>query len=395
MVLPKGIAPDSGHLTTVGSKVLSTVYNPFSIRNNQPKWPDGLASYSIGKKRQYCSEVYGRDLVIALFPGYYNWCQAYEWNEALNHFFLATNHHQWNIDDLTFFATANVAKWYQTDYKTAKYASWRPVSVGLRIECANNDEDNDGWFEAIRTSRDTYRHRFGILAAQGATATEPNTPFPGPIVKERPFCRTTLYHGMVLPSDLTVQEWHSARNWALQPSYATGKLKDIGDYIFALNQSNNDNEFIKLRPVSTDGDGVQEQTVYRRNYDLITQYSPIPVILDTNPIPAGNAMNFIPITEVAQENGLPTTATKIPDFQKSFVSDAFDMILIRVHGLDVTRLMIHTVSNLELTCNEHSPYAQFLTISYPNKDALDAFKAVQAKQRERPFFLPDTGRYFA
>ena len=83
---------NAGSSNSYSDKVFSTLYNPFSIKNNNPKWPDGLANYSVGKKNQFSSEVYGRDLVLCLFPGMSNWFQCYLWDETENRFELLTNH---------------------------------------------------------------------------------------------------------------------------------------------------------------------------------------------------------------------------------------------------------------------------------------------------------------
>jgi len=400
MVLPPGSGPDSGHQTTIGSKTMSSIFNPFSIRNNQPKWPDGLASYSIGRKNQYTSEVYGKDLVFAFFPGLLNWCQVYYWDEDANVFHLVSNHHKYDNVDLMYEFSNDLGTgtndnhvWRNVNIDPKYYESWRPVSLGLRIECVNNDEDNDGWFEAIRTNRDTYRHRLGIIKA--GTGGLNDTTLKSANTAPTSYEHTDLYHGMMYPATMTVQEWYSARNWALHPSYSSGKLKDIGDYIFTLNQTTNDNEFIKLRALSVAPTGVIPQDVYRREYDTssVTLKYTIPPVWGTSTAVA-DTTNYIPVTEVNQETGTTTQASLIPDVQKLYISDAFDMILIRVHGLDNTRLMLQSVQNIELTCGERSPYLQFTSVSYPNKEGLAQYLNIQSKQRETPYYRTETGLYF-
>lgn len=385
-------SPPSGSTTTVGNKTLSTLYNPFSIKNNTPKWPDGLTNYSIGKKTQFSSEVFGRDLVIALFPGVMNWCQCYEWDETANVFDLLTNHCKQNLDVLyneSIDATQGIFS-YADRYNSSapKYSAWRGVSYGLRLDCVNSDEDHDGWFECIRVNRDTYRHRFGIVQAGSETGTlivddgtEPTAPPPTFV-----YNRATVHDGESLPSLHTVQEWYSARNWALMPSYATGKLKDIGQYIFSLNQSSDDNELIKVRTVNFDKTGTTFEPINFKTYNP-PYYTVPPTRLSRESL--ANTRTWVPTVEVAQEGGNPTSAVNIPDFQRSFLSDSFDIILIRVHGLDRTRLLMHSVCNLEFTCGEESPYNSFLSISYPNKEGITKYKESIAQNRRLPFYKVD------
>ena len=270
---------DGGAALTFGNKQLAILYNPFSFKNNQPKWPDGLASYSIGRKQQVATEVKGKpDLVFVLFPGMTNWLMAYSsvlpkgttsgtTTLTNDHVDVVLNHHQhktfnWKSDGL---------KWGpQVD---SDYSAWRPVSTAVKFKHVNSDEDNEGWFEAIRTSRNTIHGKMGVVYQKAAAGGAPNaTVWTEPLAVAAPG-KLSVGPANVFPEFNLAKSWMEASQWSMQPSYTVGKLKDIGRYIFQLNQEKTINEFQKIRNWEVDVKS-QKNDAKDDNVTLIdTQYN--------------------------------------------------------------------------------------------------------------------------
>lgn len=411
MVLSLG--PESGQQTTYANKQMATVVNPFSIRNNDPKWPDGLANYSKGVKRQFSSEVWGRDIVIALFPGKWNWVTAFHWDEAANVAPIVALHGEstevTGIQAQVNFVNAGVT--LKQD-ENSQYGMWRISGAALRIVTANSDQDSDGWFECIRTDRNVTRHKFGLFLNRKLSALKipgandnPVNPTgllyaePANGYRYEPYGRMAVYNGYTFPTQLTVQEWYSARNWALSPTYASGKLKTLNNYIFSLNNIRDDNPFKRTKNVHYDyGQSVySEDTLKYWRFDRtrLPPYHDPSTVYNWNgndQALAGFQVHF-PYQEVGQEGHVPIAAPHIRDWNEFANDPSWDMIIIRIHGVDKTRLVLHSVSNLEYTASDISKLNRNLTVTYPCKEQLQSWKQQQAKIRRIPFFKPE-GNWF-
>lgn len=410
-----------GEQTQYGEKQINALYNPFTFTNCAPKWPDGLANYSIGRKQQFSSEVYGADILICLFPGAGNWCQAWFWDEAANDAMMLANHGDTRTFKFTRdkYDTINVpaidparnATLLPEGFRTKqqRFDKWRGVSYALHINCCNNDEDNDGWFECIRTSRNSFRHRFGILTDEltGANALT------------RGIYQPVIYNGHVVPAAATIQEWFSCRNWALNPSYATGKLKNIQKLIFKLNPESTFNPFQKMKPITwtneepappAEGEDPPAPTGQVQSAEAADQHKVYDYdwsgfdYMETPPstpsIKGSIGEVRTPATElndhpfeitpdgVTNTNGIkknPTDTIFIPDWDESVIDESWDMILIRVHGLDRTRLNLHSVANVELMCGEYNTYTPFLSVAYSADEKLERYITNTQKNQKLPF----------
>jgi hypothetical protein len=384
MVLATG--PQEGKGTTFSEGAMSTVYNPFSIRNNTPKWPDGLANYSVGLKKQFASDIYGRDFVVCLYPGLVNWLQAYSYNEVADRMSLHAVHHARNTG-VAFGVNVDPdpypVQWTYEGY----FSYWRITGAACRILSANSDEKCDGWFECIRTSRGNYTHRLGVVG----TSVEVH-PHDDDCIHTHQ--RYQLKTGDMVPTDATVQEWMSCRNWALNPSYASGKIKDLEQYIFSLNQTGDSNEFVAMRNVNLPGGG---HYLVRPRHVQYTDTNLRPPVLADPPAQQyeDGTTVFFTYSEIQQDGGaVPPTAAEVVDISGSFVSDSWDIILIRLHGIDETRLALHSVCCYEMLCEEGSERSQYETLCYPSTDALEAYKKFQNQFRKIPFWKPPTGQYY-
>lgn len=327
-------------------KQMATLYNPFSLKNNQPKWPDGKAQYSIGRKHQHAAEITDNNFVVVLFPGLTNWCIAAK-HDGTTATLLAnhgstlsvkyahgvdTGSHWWNVG-------SGIADHFET---------WRPVSYAMVIKNINNDEWNEGWFEAIRTPRNVFMETFGL-------STEDTTENSNPQV----------FVANAVPDAVSMQAWFNSMKWTNQPTYVTGKLKDIGNYMFQLNNQKRDNDFLKVRNLSLHSEALNEETVNVYN--------------DTA---------NIAIPKIGLESGSTITAGEIKNFENTVIHDSLDIVLVRIHGNtdeeNKTKMLIHTCANQEFMCAENSEFAQYQSAAYPALYELNSYLEYRSKFSKIP-----------
>ena len=407
---------NKGEHSRYGDKHIHQLYNPFSVHNNAPKWPDGLADFSIGRKQQFASQIFGSDLLICLFAGSSNHCMAFTWDENRDRSVLLANHR--TSQDFEFEnnppfdpdAGSGPAEglvqpigWSEdVNGRNIRFDNWRGVSYALHVNCCNNDEDNDGWWEAIRVQRNTFRHRFGLIIDRNR---QPERPGQQAFYTETGYLKHYVpetFVGDACPAYMTVQEWYSARNWALNPSYQTGKLKNIQKVMFRLNQTQTLNEFQKMRPVpwdNTEAHSSQWQPQHHAVYNMDVNEAYPKVHVDTDEQYVSSL--WVPFTELNQEalynfnDDAPITIDAlgenwaqntydISEWMKTSISEGFDMILIRVHGLDRTHLNLHSVQCTELMCSESNSYNTFMTSSYAARDQLERYIEYVQKNQKYP-----------
>lgn len=95
---------------------------------------------------------------------------------------------------------------------------WRVVSQGTRFQMTNNSDENEGWFEAVRLNP-------CVIAAEEAKWTLDSAG----ILK--------LASADALPYVKT------GETWASDPTYVTGKLRDLHQYVWKHNSVNTDHDF--------------------------------------------------------------------------------------------------------------------------------------------------------
>jgi hypothetical protein len=132
---------------------------------------------------------------------------------------------------------------------------WRLVSAGLKVILTDNSVQNDGWFEAIRlnwskTERsNTY---FDLVDEEGVAI--PNR------------CIIGIDMSSV---DAAVLAFESV--WTNDPSYMTGKLRDIDKYMFYL-QSMEERDFVFYKSSWTDdahGISPSYDSLIDKNFDNV------------------------------------------------------------------------------------------------------------------------------
>lgn len=405
---------NAGPQNTFKEKTLALLYNPFSIKSNHPKWPDGLATFSIGHKKQNATELYGNNHMFALYPGQLSWCHgvAYDARIAPNDNFVHLNRDYSNTlllhgvtencnsgPDFNMYRVLNsdIPNAFAWTYADEDYTAWRPVSYGMKIRCCNTDDENEGWYEAIRLDMEYFRGKFGVF---GLMHRMPVGVRKGTIeachheslldtthagyVAQKKAAQPYFKSGMTAMTDRAVRHFMHDMDWYRFPTYACGSFKDIGDVMFQLNPTKEDNSFIKTRNVTIDRASCWECGVWANMYDAVNpklnnyQWKNL-YFFDANNPSWGrlandgasdmNAMELIhPRTEVD-----PIQAYQVGDFTDTFMGRAFDVVLVRVHGTENTRTMVHTSGCTEHLVGDNVKETRHMTVAYKCKEALDRF----------------------
>lgn len=197
------------------SQQLHMFHNPFSGTTTQPKIPDGKVSQSLGFTTQYVGEVQNEDggdtLEILLFPGMNTAVQ-------INGSAQATLGRDYYLPGFVGSAGAdwsNASPAGNTGFSVInreKYALWRLVSCGLQLKLLNSQEEDDGWWEAIRFHREINEKEWRLTTADNSSSNG--------------------ISGTVAPRfDQIVDGGPSLVN---EPSYSTGLLRDLHRVQFEL-----------------------------------------------------------------------------------------------------------------------------------------------------------------
>lgn len=272
---------------------LATYYNPFSTATTNPKIPDGKAYHSAGIRLQAVKEFVmstGNTLDLLLFPGLSNGLIVAKQDPASTRYMPYQSHGRF---------VGNTTLMEQPVETTI--SSWRVVSQGLKITLTNNSDENDGWWEAIRV-QPGFASSFGMVNPEG----------------DGSFYIGTTADSADLPAvDVDKQMVEN-------PSYVTGKLRDIHKHLFCLAPQGKDHDFTKILARFSETDA----------------------------------------------EGYPTAADLNFDFN-------FDCIYIRIHGRSgatPTRIMTHVVSNQEVIYDEGAQLTRYHSETEHNEAAFDRAK---------------------
>ena len=403
-----------GPQRTFSQKQESVLFNPFTIHNNSPKWPDGLASYSISKKYTRVSEIRGKDHVIILFPGFVNWMCCYtEWfpdeetrittpvKTQLQEYVNTANHGIYNFDeeeqpDATLIRiqnevatitdpalqsgqiTTNVRQLYDAQDIVCE---WRPVSIGMRLYCANNDQQNHGYLECIRMPSTLLKENFGIIVNQDPILNY----FCNPVVDFVTPLSPQLAQGyLALPQP---EELVTGNNTKLQglPSYSILPYKDVSDYQFLLNPSMNSNEFNTKHNLIFNEKATTEANNVLFKYDTttdvyvaVTQTEFTPKIYD-------------PKRNLHDPNNptYPITHYDNIFLEEGFLTHSHDVIVIRLHGTYESRFVIHTCANYEYLSINDNKYPS--TVTYTDHNLINRYIENRTTYHKLPY--DNKGKY--
>lgn len=168
---------------------------------------------------------------------------------------------------------------YKDESPTEACVAWRCVAAGLRMSLTNNQEEDDGWWEAIRF-KPNWKNRLGTFLTKtgpGADLTlagcNPNPP------------TNILVAGHMAYEDSPAyfQHWwlDAKQQFAGHSSYCSGKLRDLHHFTFRLKRTGKDHPFMEFgrpNPNQDEGDyplinpvGSEDQTPwFDPNWDVVT-----------------------------------------------------------------------------------------------------------------------------
>lgn len=343
---------------------LAAFHNPFTKLSQQPRIPDGKATSSLGVRCQSVKNfkvnhvdsngLSADTMHIFLFPGVSSSVVVY--NTPVPHISQSQNRDFYVMgykDHAPMYGPEGY-DWWKGDgtihegvmTNTKQISKWRLVSAGLKLSLINNDESNDGWFEAVRINN--------CMAGDDFMMTTMNNSF-------------SSFDTAVVPSLKFAQGIKDATSLVEEQSYQTGLLKDIHKYTFNLHPTTDQIEFKTL------------QEKYNFN-----NMSP-----DDTPETSARGQNDIdqPST-VEGENKIAyfdSGSQRGQSYVNQMCCRDHDMIYIRVHGRsstsanDVSQLLLHATSNYEVMYDANNDFSKF-QIKGENHPQID--KHVQAKKDE-------------
>lgn len=302
---------------------LHVYHDPFSDATQQPKIPDGKATYSLGYSTQSVSEISinastdpdnpEKLLHMLLFPGMNASLVAVGSLEGFSprDYFIPPFERSGTIDWTDVIAAAGARDGVITNKEG--YAKWRVVSTGLQLKLLNGSEEDDGWWEACRVNE-------AINGQQWSLTTTNDSKQP-------------VETGCLAPVGLCAQM--AGRSIANEPSYQTGLLRDLKRLQFQLHPVADEHDFQdQVNPLSL---GVQD-----------AQYASAPV-----------EVNF-------QRNSPPVT-----NCIKNFNDFSYDMIYIRLHcrpqianTSNGSRFHVNVVSNQEIIYDTVDRMSRYQTKSH-------------------------------
>jgi hypothetical protein len=307
-------------------------FDPFSTATTNPKVPDGKCTLSAGQRLQSVKEwtmpATGSGVMeFIIHPGISNGITAFKTS-------IDSDSNLTEATDVQPYKTHGYFK-YDADAASdpvfpaflqpadQKIAKWRMVSQAVKFTLTNNSDENDGWWEAIRfTHSDSDQFYAMTNDALSGIANEGFTNL-GDYV--------TAVNQKLFATDQNL----GGANLVENPSYVTGKLRDIHKYLFQLKAHNTDHPFNNLN----------------KRYSAPTKAS-------------ATAEAAIGIDLQIQN-----------EMMRAVIDKSFDIIYLRVHGrggTTPTRILAHCVANQEIMYEAGSSMARFHSESsmIPNFDTL-------------------------
>lgn len=282
--------------------------DPFA-RNRLPKIPDGSVTESHGRQHRSTaafSMVANTIYDFMLFPGLgtgFCWRLAGQTWSGVGTTTGGFLQHTGVFGALNL--TPNAGALANTVTDNNNINKWRYVSGGVKLKLLNNDNQNDGWWEAVRIAKTATDNDMSLVRPGFAT----------PVV-------ATAYTDLYLLPDM--DKYPTSLQFANDPSYSCGRLKDINKTKFLLPRADNHMSWI---------DAHKEIS--------ITQ--------------AAIAGNSIPIASGTNSPSL---------LQQTYYDPSFQCVLIRVYaGVNGSQLLIEYASNVELVYDESSSFQSFMTAS--------------------------------
>jgi hypothetical protein len=320
-------------------------HDAFSATSHQPKIPDGKVGESLGFSTQNVIELVQEDqpftptanmMHLLLVPGQNYGLIAHNTTESAS----------WNADGpITGSGFGNYTYGFQKSggaqfvtpianqdvivQNAEDYSYWRVVSQALKLSLLNNDEENDGWWEAVRITDPISTENWCLTTANNSD---------------------TINDGVCAP----YKELDSltTRSLANEPSYNTGLLRDIHNVEFHLHPVKDEHDFERIMDPLRLRDS-DSATGANRDVDIANE------LLTNN----GGQFRALPFKSGSQ------AASKLIAQQ---TDQSHDMIYIRIHcrvppegqgNNGKTRLHCNIVSNQEICFDSTATMSRYQTKS--------------------------------
>jgi len=287
---------------------LHMVHNPFANTTQQPRIPDGKIGQSLGLSTQSIYELHnpvGSEMIhLLLFAGQNASVVALgAGSDTLNRNYRVYGYPSAQGLDYSIFKTATTPR---RVYDQSDNSIWRAVSIGLQLKLMNAQDQNDGWWEAIRVT---------------------------PKIESSHYYLTSLYpdvedddDGTLAPVALLAGQLANLGQMSNEGSYCTGLLRDINSVQFELHGRQNDHDFIIKREGFTLGED---------------DYLNVP----------------------ASFHVLPTSgAESIVEMAESTIDQSYDMIYIRLHlrsHLEASDTYAGSKLHMNMVLNTEQGYDEF------------------------------------
>lgn len=328
----------------VEDRVMEPLWNPFTKCNHNPKWPDGKTAVSFGRQSRATTVVTAKEFYVILFAGINNWCQVYqkvtneEGEDVLD---LLENHSTEKVAPFAWNYTNPIQGVGKFRIPTNAVASWRPVSVGLRISDATKENETKGYWRASRI----HGNATEVFVATGVGPETPEVRagniVPGPGIINR---------------NLSTNEIFSTTS-----KTSTGSLEDLGKKRFVLNNVNSDNDF---RPL-TGGYRDLKETAVELAIGKFPRYrlTDVTTPFNGNPDPVGASDPKTPFDRLVRERDM-------------FLHPGWDMIVVQcVSPQEDPYLRVDSVCNQEFQLDETNANADVATRAYNLDEELQNFVA--------------------
>jgi len=358
---------------------LAVFHDPFSKACQQPRIPDGKATTSLGTRLQAVVARTVNDVAsngldadtqhIFLFPGISSNVLIYQTPKALGNGSPSTERdfevlgydehapmelivrddgfEDWPSPDPDADPTAGSTGEEIRIKNSQQIAKWRLVSAGLSMKLVNNDDSNDGWWEATRLNQAMSTKDYMITTMNNSNGNSKTA---------------------VVPSLDFVKEMAASNNLVQEPSYQTGLLKDLHKQVFTTHP-------------------VTDQIAFKNMYENFRLKN------NTNSALADNDLYVRGLDD--QSNRMTyfnEGSARARDFIAKNFCQEHDIVYIRVHGrtptefdiggtskkTEQTKLLMHAVGNYEVMYDSVRDLSKF-QIAGENSKAMDSH--YQAKKK--------------
>jgi len=226
---------------------------------------------------------------------------------------------------------------------TQQIAKWRLVSAGLSMKLINNNESNDGWWEATRLNQAMSTKDYMITTMNNDNTNDKTA---------------------VVPSLDFVKEMAASNSLVQEPSYQTGLLKDLHKHVFTTHP-------------------VTDSITFKDMYEKFRIKNNTTAALADNDLFVRNSSDQLNRMAYFNEG-----SARARDYiSKNFCQD-HDIVYIRIHGrttgdvqpplaADRSSLLFHSVGNYEVMYDSVRDLSKF-QIKGENHPQMD--KHYQAKK---------------